>query len=68
MVTANKIKKMIIESGTDLCGIASIDRFDDAPKGFHPCDVLPSCKSVIVFAKKFLNGTYNANPLSHTLL
>ena len=57
MITANEIKKMIMESGADLCGIASVDRFDEAPEGFHPCDVLPSCKSVVVFAKKFLNGT-----------
>lgn len=57
MITANEIKKMLLESGADLCGIASSDRFDDAPKGFHPTDVLPSCKSVVVFAKKFLQGT-----------
>jgi len=57
MITAKEIKSMIRESGADLCGIASINRFDDSPKGFHPCDVLPSCKSVVVFAKKFLYGT-----------
>jgi epoxyqueuosine reductase len=57
MITANKIKRMILERGADLCGIASVDRFDEAPKGFHPQDVLPSCKSVVVFAKKFLMGT-----------
>lgn len=57
MITASEIKKMIREYDADLCGIASIKSFDEAPKGYHPCDVLPSCKSVIVFAKKFLNGT-----------
>lgn len=57
MITARKIKKMILKSGADLCGVASVESFDEAPKGFHPCDVLPSCKSVVVFAKKFLNGT-----------
>ncbi len=57
MITTNEIKKMILENGADLCGIASVESFDDAPKGFHPRDVLPSCKSVIVFAKRFLNGT-----------
>lgn len=57
MTSAKEIKQMIFNSGADLCGIASIDRFDEAPKGYHPRDVLPSCKSVIVFAKKFLNGT-----------
>jgi len=43
--------------GADLCGVASIDRFNEAPEGFHPCDVLPQCKSVIVFAKAFPAGT-----------
>ena len=43
--------------GADLCGIASVDRFKDAPKGFHPIDVLPSCKSVISFACRFPIGT-----------
>ncbi|HYE81930.1 MAG TPA: epoxyqueuosine reductase [Clostridia bacterium] len=51
------IKKLIMDSGADLCGIASVESFSEAPEGYHPCDVLPSCKSVIVFAKKFLNGT-----------
>lgn len=57
MITSSEIKKMIVEYGADLCGIASIKSFDEAPQGYHPCDVLPSCKSVIVFAKKFLKGT-----------
>ncbi len=61
MVTSQDIKKMIIRQGADLCGIASVDRFGSAPEGFHPSDVLPSCKSVIVFAKKFLNGTLKCN-------
>lgn len=34
---AKEIKKMIMDSGADLCGIASVERFDDAPSGFHPC-------------------------------
>jgi len=57
MMTANDVKKIVMENGADLCGIASVERFEAAPKGFHPCDVLPSCKSVVVFAQKFLKGT-----------
>ncbi|MGL6199135.1 MAG: epoxyqueuosine reductase [Lachnospiraceae bacterium] len=53
---SNDIKLISYDLGADLCGIASIDRFGEAPKGFHPCDVLPSCKSVVVFAKQFLSG------------
>lgn len=36
-----EVKQLAYELGADLCGIASIDRFDDAPKGYHPLDVLP---------------------------
>lgn len=57
MLKANEVKQILYDMGADLCGIASIDRFDEAPEGFHPCDVLPSCKSVIVFAMKFSVGT-----------
>lgn len=48
------------ELGADLCGIASIDRFGSAPVGFHPLDVLPGCRSVIVLGKRFLRGTFAA--------
>lgn len=51
------VKKMLLGMEADLCGIASIDRFSDAPEGYHPLDVLPQCQSVIVFAKRFLAGT-----------
>ena len=54
------IKKIATELGADLCGIASVDRFKDAPEGFHPCDVLPECKSIIVLACKFLKSTLTA--------
>ncbi|MDO5573140.1 MAG: epoxyqueuosine reductase [bacterium] len=54
---AKTVKQMIYDMGADLCGIASVDRFGDAPEGFHPCDVLPGCKSVVVFARRFLAGT-----------
>ncbi len=51
-----EIKSLLRELGADLCGIASVDRFDDAPAGFHPRDVLPECKSVISFACRFPAG------------
>jgi hypothetical protein len=37
----------------DLIGVAPVDRFQDLPKGFHPLDILPEAKSVIVSAKYF---------------
>lgn len=58
---SKEIKERLYNLGADLCGIASIDRFENAPKGFAPTDVLPSCKSVIVFAKRFLAGALACN-------
>ena len=52
MMTANEIKSTALELGADLCGIAPVDRFSSAPKGFHPNDVYSHCQSVLVFAKK----------------
>lgn len=52
-----ELKQLAYDLGADLCGIAGIDRFDDAPQGYHPLDVLPTCQSVIVFAKRFPAGT-----------
>lgn len=59
MMNSKKVKEIMFSLGADLCGIASIDRFDDAPKGYHPLDVLPSCKSVISFGCRFPVGTLN---------
>lgn len=42
-----EIKRMAYALGADLCGIAPIERFTDAPEGYHPRDVLADCQSVI---------------------
>ncbi len=47
------IKEMAKRLGATVCGIGSADSFSEAPEGFHPVDILPSCKSVIVMGKKF---------------
>lgn len=53
MLDKNKVKEIMKELGADLCGIASVDRFGDAPEGYHPLDVFPMCKSVISFGCRF---------------
>ena len=50
------IKKLAKDRDVDLVGVASIDRFEGAPKGFHPKDLLRTTQSVIVIARRFLNG------------
>ena len=60
MINSESVKKKAIQYGADICGIASINRFDDAPNGFHPRDIYPDCSSVIVFASHFPLSTLKA--------
>ena len=56
-----KIKNYVLtEAKMDKVGIASIDRFNESPKGMHPCDFLPGCRSVIAFAARLPDGAVNA--------
>ncbi len=69
MIDAEKVKQIITNLGADLCGIASIDRFKDAPKGFHPTDIYPECKSVIVFIKRVPKSSiYTVNCIPYTYI
>jgi len=54
------IKRMAIDLGADVCGIANIKEFSDTPKGFHPLDIYEDCKSVIVFGISIPKGLYQA--------
>ncbi len=61
MIDSKKAKEILFKLGADLCGIASIDRFAEAPKGYHPLDVMPTCKSVISFGCRFPVGALSCN-------
>lgn len=56
------IKKYIISQGADVCGVANIDRFEGAPKGFHPTDIYADCKAVIVFGIALPKGLTLVEP------
>ncbi|MEM2211424.1 MAG: hypothetical protein QXK35_06465 [Nitrososphaerales archaeon] len=62
----NQVKKLLKKEGADLFGIASIDRFEKAPEGHRPKDILSSAQSVIVFAKRMLYSPIEGLP--HTRL
>lgn len=47
-----EIKANALNIGADLIGVASVERFNGAPSGFHPTDIMPGTKSVVVIAKK----------------
>jgi len=60
MINSKIVKERVVQKGADICGIVPAARFADAPKGFHPCDIYPDCKSVIVFASHFPASTLQA--------
>lgn len=53
MRAERNLKKVASDSGADIVGIASVDRFSDAPKMMHPQALLPETKSVIVAAVRY---------------
>ena len=57
-----KIRQIVLDLGADACGVAGIERFSGAPAGFHPADVFPACKSMIVFLKKYPAGLRDVSP------
>lgn len=57
-----QVKEVFLDLGAELCGIAHVDSFADAPKGFHPTDIYKDCKSVVVFAKAIPKGTAFVSP------
>lgn len=63
----NEIKSIVIGIGADKCGIASADRFTDAPNGFHPSDIYSKCQSVIVFLKRMPQAVLDSDdPVVYT--
>jgi len=53
-----EIREKVLNYGADICRIAGIERFAGAPEGFHPRDIFPGCKSVIVFGVALPKGLY----------
>jgi epoxyqueuosine reductase len=69
MLASKDIKDFALKAGAEKCGIASIGRFADAPKGFHPTDIYKDCQSVIVFLKQMpiaIISAINPVPYSHS--
>jgi ferredoxin len=52
------IKEFALAQGLDLCGVANIERFKDAPRDMSPVSVFPEAKSVIVVGKRILRGSW----------
>ena len=62
------VKKMAFSKRIDMIGIAPVERFQGAPKGHHPAEVLPGCESVISLGRRFLMGMIDTlNPTTQRL-
>lgn len=59
-MTEADIKKLVHSLGAEVCGIAETESFSSAPEGFHPADILPGAKSVIVYGRQFPKSLFAA--------
>lgn len=50
-----RIRRYARRGGAHLFGVAPVERFAGAPRGHHPADLLPDCKSVIVLGTRLLD-------------
>jgi epoxyqueuosine reductase len=66
---SNRIKEKVLELGADLVGIASVNRFAEAPEGFRPIDIYKDAKSVICYAKRLPTTPLSAqSPIPYTFV
>lgn len=65
-MTSKDLKELCCSLGVDLVGIAPAERFVNAPTGYHPTDVMPSVRSVIVLATLLPRETLEQNIKTYT--
>lgn len=58
----DQIKKTVLNFGADVCAVANVSCFSQAPEGFHPKDIYCNCKSVIVFGIALPQGLTKISP------
>jgi epoxyqueuosine reductase len=56
MDLAMEVKQLAVENGMNLIGVAPIGRFDAAPAGHHPGDILPGARTVVSCARRIPTG------------
>jgi ferredoxin len=60
-LTSQKLKEVAAKyghGGTQILGVANIERFKNAPRQMHPKNIFPECKSVISIVQPIPRGTY----------
>ena len=61
-----EVKALARAQGAHLVGIAPVERFEGAPEGHHPADLLRGAKSVVVFAHRFFQGVLECDRFGRT--
>ena len=56
MLDAQAVKKIALDCGADLVGIAPVERFAEVPGNENPTEIKPDTKSVIVMGFRILRG------------
>ncbi|MBQ7039918.1 MAG: 4Fe-4S binding protein [Clostridia bacterium] len=56
-MNAQQIKELAYQCGADICGIASMDRFEGAPPQMDPRFIMPEAKSMIVMGFRVMRGS-----------
>lgn len=59
-----EVKEFARHRGAEIVGIAPTDRFEKAPRGFHPRDIMSNARAVIVIGKYFPLGVLEGNSKS----
>jgi epoxyqueuosine reductase len=62
----DETKKVAFSSGMDYVGVASLERFKNAPDGWKPTDLLSSCGSVVSVGLKIGEGVRTANQRAYS--
>ena len=56
-MTKEEVKALAMSLGADAVGIASMDRFEGAPKQMDPRYIMPEAKSMIVMLFRVMRGS-----------
>lgn len=56
------LREQAFELGADLCKVAAVSGFSDAPSGHHPRDTVSAGQSIIVLGMKYLDAQVNILP------
>jgi ferredoxin len=57
MINSQKVKEIAKSLGADLCGIASMDRFEGAPAQMDPRYIFPGARALIMLGYRIPRGT-----------